>query len=133
MGTCLLLGGAVALRLAAAMAGFEGGQPFPIEAGDQLPDGIAASPPDSPSGVREALTISHCKQPFGSCHEGSRLSLSTTQTLQVAAFLIGEHVEGTFLAARHQGTPWRGMPPLYPQRLIMATLKASDPVVGLHG
>jgi hypothetical protein len=87
----LLFVDALALRLAAAMTGFEGRQPFPVEAGDQLRHGIATPAPGSLRGVLKSLPVGHGEQRFGSRHEGRRFGLGPTQTLEFVAFLIGEN------------------------------------------
>jgi hypothetical protein len=87
----LLLGHHIALRLASTVAGFQGCQPFPIEAGDQLADGIATPAPSTPSGVGKALTAGHGEQRFGSRHNGSRFDLGASQAFQFVAFLLGEN------------------------------------------
>jgi hypothetical protein len=78
------------LGLAPAVPGFEGCEPLPIEASNQLPNGVATPTPGGPSGVGKALPAGDGEKRFGSRHDGSRFSLGTTETLKVVAFLVGE-------------------------------------------
>jgi hypothetical protein len=85
-----LLALGVLLGLTTTMTGFESCQPVPIEASDELSNGIAAPAPGDPRGVGKALSVGHRKECLRACHKGSWFSLGATQVLKLMVFLVGE-------------------------------------------
>lgn len=61
------------------MTGFQSREPFRIEAGDEMRDGIATFPPYKPGGIGKGMTFCHGKHFCGMDHLISRHRQRTTE------------------------------------------------------
>jgi hypothetical protein len=85
------------------MAGRCGGQPVPVEAGNQVGDGINGASADRAGGLLIVITAGDGQEDLGPGDMDSGLGLRPTELGQGLAFGVGEQPKGVLLATRHGG------------------------------
>jgi hypothetical protein len=119
---------AIAAWLATAVTGMESGEPFGIEAGDEVGNGIAAPASDGASRVLEGPTLVDRQEQNGADDGGGGGRRRALVALEFGNLVGGEVAERSFRSTTHKTSGQLGRVNLS-SWTNMATHNATDPLV----